>query len=212
MRGFCCRRVNKSSPIEQGVNFVSHYRDDSSRTRRGNRNPPIHLSQYIHAIPVYIHCFKKRTFQAMFDNQSEGIQSYTHHGSIPCLQRRVGCSWPNNTPRLPRSSHGGAPVADRQCSTNLSWSAGLRKNGHVHNTWMAPKRNWDFHHRHDLPKHWDVIYLNECIPNFWYLKMGMSTGKWWETIKKRTRMPTCRITNPRIIVVQEEKGECKCGV
>lgn len=134
----------------------------------------------------YINCFNKRNFRAIFDNQTEGIQSYTHHG-IPCLQRHVGCSGPNNTPLLPRSSHGGAPVADRRkCSTNLSWSARILKNGkngHVHNTWMswmAPKRNWDFYHQNDLPKHWDVIYLNEFIPNLIYLKMGMSTGKWWE--------------------------------
>ena len=39
------------------------------------------------------------------------------------------------------------------------------------------KINWDFYHQNDLPKHWDVIYLNEFIPNLIYLKMGMSTGK-----------------------------------
>ena len=44
---------------------------------------------------------------------------------------------------------------------------------------MAPKRNWDFYHQNDLPKHWDVIYLNEFIPNLIYLKMGMSTEKYW---------------------------------
>ena len=124
----------------------------------------------------HINSLKKRNFQVRLDNQTEGIQSYTHN-SIPCLQRRVGCSWPNNTPRWPKPSHGGAPVADqrKKCSTDLSWSArrlgGSNKELGFSPKWSSQTLGWCrlfewVNPKLDIPQEGNV-----------FLEM---MGKWWK--------------------------------